>query len=82
MFSLSPAFAGTQPTVVTDSRYVRGATQFFGRATWTANGTAITERGFCFSTTIIIYTSFQKWLKKIITHIIFVMTVQIKQEVI
>ena len=51
MFSMSSVFAGTQPTVVTDSRYVRGATRFFGRATWTANGTAITERGFCFSTT-------------------------------
>ncbi|MBE6331217.1 MAG: hypothetical protein E7070_02750 [Bacteroidales bacterium] len=49
--SAAPVFAGNAPTVVTDSRYVRGATRFFGRATWTANGTAITERGFCISAT-------------------------------
>ena len=50
-FASLPLYAGTAPTVVTDSRYVRGATRFFGRATWTANGTAIAERGFCISAT-------------------------------
>lgn len=50
-FASLPLRAGTAPTVVTDTRYERGATRFFGRATWTANGTPITERGFCFSST-------------------------------
>ncbi len=37
------------PTVVTDTRSARGATMAFGRATFKANGSAITERGFCWS---------------------------------
>lgn len=37
------------PTVTTDTRFARGATMAFGRATFVANGSAIVERGFCWS---------------------------------
>lgn len=37
------------PTVTTDTRFARGATMAFGRATFKANGSSISERGFCWS---------------------------------
>ena len=47
----STAALAQAPTVVTDTRFARGATQAFGRGTWTANGATIYERGFCYSST-------------------------------
>ena len=42
---------GEVPTVVTDTRYARGATMIFGRSTVTApSGGTIKERGLCWST--------------------------------
>lgn len=40
---------GTIPTVTTDTRFARGATQAFGRSTVVTNGASIIERGFCWS---------------------------------
>lgn len=40
---------GAVPTVVTDTRYARGATQAFGRSRITTNGASIMEQGFCWS---------------------------------
>lgn len=37
------------PTVTTDTRFARGSTMAFGRATFVANGSTIIERGFCWS---------------------------------
>ncbi len=37
------------PTVTTDTRFARGATMAFGRATFKSNGSAISKRGFCYS---------------------------------
>ncbi len=37
------------PTVTTDTRFARGATMAFGRATIKSNGSAVSKRGFCFS---------------------------------
>ena len=37
------------PTVVTDTRYARGATMAFGRMTVQNNGAVLSKRGFCFS---------------------------------
>ena len=49
-FDLRTTTAGTCPTVVTDSRYARGATAIFARATVSSSAT-ILEQGFCYSTT-------------------------------
>lgn len=38
-----------EPIVTTDTRFARGATMAFGRATLKANGTIIQEAGFCWS---------------------------------
>ena len=40
---------GAIPTVTTNARYARGATMAFGRLTVAANGSTVTERGFCWS---------------------------------
>jgi len=37
------------PTVTTDSRFARGATTAYGRATFVSTGSPIKERGFCWS---------------------------------
>ena len=37
------------PTVTTDTRFARGATVAYGRATFKYNGSPITKRGFCWS---------------------------------
>lgn len=50
LFALASMQAMAQaPTVTTDTRFARGATMAFGRATFVANGSTITERGFCWS---------------------------------
>lgn len=47
--SASVLWAQQAPTVTTDTRFVRGATEAFGRARFVANGSPIVERGFCWS---------------------------------
>ncbi len=49
IFATHTTTAGTCPTVVTDSRYARGATAIFARAT-VSSSTTILEQGFCYST--------------------------------
>lgn len=50
LLPLASAWAQTEPTVTTDTRFARGATMAFGRAKFTAQtGNAIVERGFCWS---------------------------------
>jgi hypothetical protein len=44
---LNGTSSGTPPTVVTDTRYIRGCTWAFGRSTVTGSG--IIEEGFCWS---------------------------------
>lgn len=44
-------FAQNEPTVVTNPKYARGATMAFGRMTYKANGSSVTnDRGFCYAT--------------------------------
>lgn len=43
------SMTGSTPTVITDTRFVRGATWAFGRMTVAANGATIREQGFCYS---------------------------------
>ena len=48
LLALATVLAMAQaPTVTTDTRFARGATMAFGRATFSSNGSAISERGFC-----------------------------------
>lgn len=48
--SLTTAMAQTEPGVTTDTRFLRGSTEAFGRATFKVTGTnSISERGFCWS---------------------------------
>lgn len=50
LLALATVLAMAQaPTVTTDTRFARGATMAFGRATFSSNGSAISERGFCWS---------------------------------
>ena len=48
-FAVRTTTSGTVPTVVTDSRYARGATAIFARSTVNSSA-AILEQGFCYST--------------------------------
>ncbi|MCR5131507.1 MAG: dockerin type I repeat-containing protein [Prevotella sp.] len=50
IFATKTKTTGTVPTVVTDTRYARGATMIFGRSTVSSSAT-ILEQGFCYSTT-------------------------------
>lgn len=50
LISASGLSVSAQPTVVTDTRFARGATMAFGRiSSETSNGATITSRGFCLS---------------------------------
>lgn len=50
IFATKTSTTGSVPTVVTDTRYARGATKIFGRSTINSSAT-ILEQGFCYSTT-------------------------------
>ncbi|MBO4590806.1 MAG: dockerin type I repeat-containing protein [Bacteroidaceae bacterium] len=49
IFAVKTSTSGNVPTVVTDTRYARGATMIFGRSTVTSNASLL-EQGFCYST--------------------------------
>ncbi len=49
MFLASLQIMAQAPTVTTNPLFARGATMAFGRATFKANGSTISKRGFCFS---------------------------------
>ena len=50
IFATNVSTSGTVPTVITDTRYARGATMIFGRSTVTSSA-SVKEKGFCYSTT-------------------------------
>ncbi|MBR5062209.1 MAG: dockerin type I repeat-containing protein [Prevotella sp.] len=50
IFATKTSTTGAVPTVVTNTRYARGATMIFGRST-VSGSSSILEQGFCYSTT-------------------------------
>ena len=50
IFATKTSTSGTVPTVVTSTKYARGATMIFGRST-VSGSSSILEQGFCYSST-------------------------------